>query len=118
MSATLRLTDFAQNPTLFSTPPPVISITARQHPVTIHFDRRTRGDYVRAAETKIAKIHARLPPGGVLVFMTGQREIVELCKRLGRRFGKGRDEKERGMDKEDREKGMGAAEGELGFTLE
>ncbi|CAE6373665.1 unnamed protein product [Rhizoctonia solani] len=109
MSATLRLSDFAQNSTLFSTPPPVISITTRQHPVTVHFDRRTRGDYVRAAETKVAKIHARLPPGGVLVFMTGQREIVELCGRLEKRFGpkkKGRIEEKAGKDR-----GMGAAEG-------
>ncbi|QRV77442.1 Helicase associated domain (HA2) [Ceratobasidium sp. AG-Ba] len=108
MSATLRLSDFAENTTLFPTPPPVISITARQHPVTIHFDRRTKGDYIQAAETKVAKIHARLPPGGVLVFMTGQREIVELCKRLGRRFGKGKDkvEKDKGKDV-----GMAAAEG-------
>ncbi|KAJ1303181.1 hypothetical protein OPQ81_011380 [Rhizoctonia solani] len=108
MSATLRLSDFAQNTTLFSTPPPVISITARQHPVTIHFDRRTRGDYVRAAETKVAKIHARLPPGGVLVFMTGQREIVELCERLGKRFGPKKNKIE---EKRNQDRGMGAAEG-------
>lgn len=70
---------------------------------------------MRAAETKIAKIHARLPPGGVLVFMTGQREIVELCERLGKRFG-GKGVKEikgkggnRGIGGEDRE--MRAAEG-------
>ncbi|CAE6383906.1 unnamed protein product [Rhizoctonia solani] len=109
MSATLRLSDFAQNSTLFSTPPPVISITTRQHPVTIHFDRRTRGDYVRAAETKVAKIHARLPPGGVLVFMTGQREIVELCGRLEKRFGTKK--KGRIDDKASKDRGMGAAEG-------
>ncbi|KAG8777526.1 putative ATP-dependent RNA helicase DHR1 [Ceratobasidium sp. 428] len=108
MSATLRLADFAQNSTLFPTPPPIINITTRQHPVTVHFDRRTQGDYIRAAETKVAKIHARLPPGGVLVFMTGQREIVELCKRLGKRFGKGKAEKER---EKERVEGMDAGEG-------
>ncbi|KDN34519.1 hypothetical protein RSAG8_12392, partial [Rhizoctonia solani AG-8 WAC10335] len=109
MSATLRLSDFAQNAILFPTPPPVISITTRQHPVTVHFDRRTRGDYVRAAETKVAKIHARLPPGGVLVFMTGQREIVELCDRLGKRFGPKK--KNRVDEKRDKDRGMAAAEG-------
>ncbi|CAE6426594.1 unnamed protein product [Rhizoctonia solani] len=109
MSATLRLSDFAQNGTLFSTPPPVISITTRQHPVTIHFDRRTRGDYVRAAETKVAKIHARLPPGGVLVFMTGQREIVELCEKLGKRFGPKKKSRDEG--KRDKDKSMAATEG-------
>ncbi|EUC63264.1 RNA helicase [Rhizoctonia solani AG-3 Rhs1AP] len=109
MSATLRLSDFAQNATLFSTPPPVISITTRQHPVTIHFDRRTRGDYVRAAETKVAKIHARLPLGGVLVFMTGQREIVELCEKLGKRFGpKKKKSRDEGKNKD---RCMAAAEG-------
>ncbi|KAH7337143.1 P-loop containing nucleoside triphosphate hydrolase protein [Rhizoctonia solani] len=109
MSATLRLADFAENTTLFSTPPPIISITTRQHPVTIHFDRRTRGDYVRAAETKVAKIHARLPLGGVLVFMTGQREIVELCERLGKRFGPKK--KSMAEEKKGKDRGMGAAEG-------
>ncbi|GAA5824872.1 hypothetical protein JCM3770_002186 [Rhodotorula araucariae] len=87
MSATLRVSDFAENPTLFSTPPPVLHITARQHPVTVHFARRTQHDYLAQAYKKVARIHARLPPGGVLVFCTGQNEIVSLCKRLEKKFG-------------------------------
>ena len=86
MSATLRVSDFAENPTLFSTPPPVLHITARQHPVTVHFARRTQHDYLAQAYKKVARIHARLPPGGVLVFCTGQNEIVSLCKRLEKKF--------------------------------
>ena len=88
MSATLRVSDFAQNSVLFATPPPIIEISARQHPVTTHFNRRTPNDYVTEAYKKVVKIHARLPPGGVLVFMTGQGEISALCRKLERRFGK------------------------------
>lgn len=87
MSATLRVTDFTENKTLFKVPPPVISVGARQHPVTMHFNRKTRSDYMQEAYSKVSKIHARLPPGGILVFLTGQNEIVTLCKRLEKRFG-------------------------------
>lgn len=87
MSATLRVSDFAENPTLFSKSPPVIHIAARQHPVTVHFSRRTVSDYVTEAYKKVSKIHARLPPGGILVFMTGQSEIQALCRKLEKKYG-------------------------------
>ncbi|KAG2155816.1 P-loop containing nucleoside triphosphate hydrolase protein [Suillus bovinus] len=88
MSATLRVGDFAENQTLFSSPPPVVNVDARQHPVTIHFNRRTSSDYVREAVKKAAKIHARLPPGGILIFLTGQNEILGVCKKLEARYGR------------------------------
>lgn len=87
MSATLRVSDFAENATLFPRPPPVLHITARQHPVTLHFTRRTSPDYMDEAYKKVCRIHARLPPGGILVFCTGQNEIVALVKRLEKKFG-------------------------------
>ncbi|KAH7928402.1 P-loop containing nucleoside triphosphate hydrolase protein [Leucogyrophana mollusca] len=88
MSATLRVSDFAQNRSLFSSPPPVINVSARQHPVTVHFNRRTPSDYVNEAIKKASKIHARLPPGGILIFLTGQNEIAGVCKKLEARFGR------------------------------
>ncbi|ESK95022.1 dhx37 protein [Moniliophthora roreri MCA 2997] len=88
MSATLRVSDFAENKNLFATPPPVINVSARQHPVTIHFNRRTASDYVTEAIKKTVKIHTRLPPGGILVFLTGQNEITGVCRKLEARFGK------------------------------
>jgi ATP-dependent RNA helicase DHX37/DHR1 len=88
MSATLRVSDFAENKTLFSTPPPVITVAARQHPVTIHFSRRTRPDYVTEAIKKASKIHTRLPPGGILIFLTGQNEITGVCRKLEAKFGR------------------------------
>ncbi|TFK40653.1 P-loop containing nucleoside triphosphate hydrolase protein [Crucibulum laeve] len=88
MSATLRVSDFAENKTLFPSPPPVINVAARQHPVTVHFSRRTSSDYVTEAIKKTTKIHTRLPPGGVLIFLTGQNEITGVCRKLEAKFGK------------------------------
>ncbi|KAI0662646.1 P-loop containing nucleoside triphosphate hydrolase protein [Cubamyces menziesii] len=88
MSATLRVADFAENKTLFSSPPPIINVPARQHPVTVHFSRRTSSDYVTEAIKKASKIHARLPPGGILIFLTGQNEITGVCRKLEARYGK------------------------------
>ena len=87
MSATLRISDMAENKTLFATPPPTIDIPGRQHPVTIHFNRKTKLDYVAEAFRKTVKIHNRLPPGGILIFLTGQNEITGVCRKLDARFG-------------------------------
>lgn len=86
MSATLRIEDMTQNPTLFKTPPPVLEVEGRQYPVTVHFSRRTQHDYVEEAFKKISRGHRKLPPGGILVFMTGQNEITELGKKLKKAF--------------------------------
>ncbi|KAF8443043.1 P-loop containing nucleoside triphosphate hydrolase protein [Boletus edulis BED1] len=88
MSATLRVSDFAENKLLFPSPPPVISVPARQHPVTIHFNRRTSSDYVKETIKKTAKIHSRLPPGGILIFLTGQNEILGICRTLEAKFSR------------------------------
>ncbi|KOS15711.1 p-loop containing nucleoside triphosphate hydrolase protein [Malassezia pachydermatis] len=87
MSATMRVGDFTQNTVLFSTPPPVVQIDVRQHPVTIHFNRRTVQDYVTEAIKKTSKIHTRLPPGGILIFVTGQQEVQTVCRKLQQRYG-------------------------------
>lgn len=103
MSATLRVSDFTENRQLFPRPPPLLKAEARQHPVTVHFARRTASDYVEETFKKVCKIHRRLPPGGkclypfaatyklirqkgVLVFLTGQNEITALLRRLRTTF--------------------------------
>ena len=87
MSATLRVSDFAENTTLFPSPPPIIRVDARQYPVSVHFARRTSQDYVSESIKKACKIHARLPPGGILIFLTGQNEIIGVCRKLEARYG-------------------------------
>jgi len=88
MSATLRVDDFAKNPRLFvETPPPVIKVDARQFPVTDHFSRTTEmKNFLAAAFNKVCAIHKRLPAGGILVFLTGQREIEWMCQALKSKF--------------------------------
>ncbi len=88
MSATLRVSDFAENKNLFPITPPIINVAARQHPVAVHFSRRTSSNYVAEAIKKASKIHARLPPGGILIFLTGQNEITGVCRRLEERYGR------------------------------
>lgn len=86
MSATLRITDFTENKTLFPVPPPVLQAEGRQYTVTNHFSRKTHHDYLEDAFHKISKGHRKLPPGGMLVFLTGQNEITALMKRLRAAF--------------------------------
>jgi ATP-dependent RNA helicase DHX37/DHR1 len=87
MSATLRVEDLTQNPTLFSVPPPVVEIEGRQHPVTVHFSRKTEHDYVKATFKKVSRGHKKLPPGDFLVFLTGLNEILQVQKLLKSAFG-------------------------------
>lgn len=87
MSATLRIADFMDNPILFrSGPPPLLQAEGRQYPVTIHFARRTQRDYIEEAFQKVSRGHKKLPPGGMLVFLTGQNEITTLAKKLRASF--------------------------------
>lgn len=87
MSATLRIEDFTKNPRLFRQgPPPIVQAEGRQYPVTVHFARRTQRDYLDDMFSKISRGHKKLPPGGMLVFLTGQNEITTLAKRLRQAF--------------------------------
>ncbi len=87
MSATLRVKDFVENAKLFKIPPPVVTIHARQYPVAVHFQKKTElEDYVGAAYKKTCQIHRQLPDGGILVFLTGQREVETLCSKLRQTF--------------------------------
>jgi ATP-dependent RNA helicase DHX37/DHR1 len=66
MSATLRVSDFRDNPrlfpkTLFDQPPNFIKVEARQFPVSLHFSKTTEEDYVEEAFKKVVQIHKKLP---------------------------------------------------------
>ncbi|KAB8416355.1 hypothetical protein FH972_024874 [Carpinus fangiana] len=87
MSATLRIADFTKNASLFRQgAPPIVQAEGRQYPVMIHFARRTKREYVEEAYQRISKGHKKLPPGGILVFLTGQGEITHLNKKLNDAF--------------------------------
>ncbi|WIA09508.1 hypothetical protein OEZ85_008906 [Tetradesmus obliquus] len=89
MSATLRTSDFTENSRLFARPPPVLSVPARQFPVTIHFAKHTElDDYLATAVRKVCRIHQELPGGGILLFLTGQREVQVAVRRIRQAFAK------------------------------
>ena len=61
MSATLRVSDFSENPALFKTPPPIINVQARQYPVSIHFNKITNYDYLEEAFKRHVKYIVNFP---------------------------------------------------------
>ena len=94
MSATLShgVDSFLQNEKLWKPlggPPPVVEAEGRQFPVTVHFTRKTRRDYVDETVEKVTRGHRKLPAGGMLVFLTGQQEIQAVAKRLRQKIGGG-----------------------------
>lgn len=86
MSATLDKVEFLANPRLFRTKPAEIDVAARQFPVDCHFAHKTPQDYLSAAFRKTCKIHQEQPPGGILVFVTGQQEVRTLVSKLRKAF--------------------------------
>ena len=112
MSATLRVEDFTQNTLLFpNIRVPVLEMDARQYKVTTHFSKRTRVDRdpVSSVTKAVSRMHRRLPPGGILVFMTGQAEIMQTCRKLREMFpaslaNKSKSKGDEGGEKGDAEK--------------
>ncbi|PNS14406.1 hypothetical protein CAC42_3692 [Sphaceloma murrayae] len=87
MSATMRVEDFTRNTILFKQgPPPIVQAEGRQYPVVNHFARQTKRDYLEEMFSKVSRGHRKLPKGGILVFLTGQAEILTLMKRLQKNF--------------------------------
>jgi ATP-dependent RNA helicase DHX37/DHR1 len=87
MSATLMIESFTSNQNLFRTGlPPLVQSEGRQYPVTNHFARKTQRDYLEEMFLKVSRGHRKLPPGAMLVFLTGQNEITALAKRLNQAF--------------------------------
>jgi len=69
--------------------PSVVEVATRQLPITIHLSAKTElVDYLGKAYKKVLAIHKKLPPGGILVFVTGQREVEFLCRQLRKVFVK------------------------------
>lgn len=82
MSATLRICDFTENPLLFERPPQVVNIPSRRYPVTVHFNKVTKPDYITEAMKRVWKIHRKLRSGSILVFVSGKGEVGRLCALL------------------------------------
>ena len=91
MSATIA-DSFLDNKMLFrSGIPSKVDCEGRQYDVTIHFSRQTRPDFIEDAFRKIVKGHRQLPPGGMLVFLTGQQDITYLMRKLKEKLSTSQD---------------------------
>lgn len=80
MSATLDASKFQK----FFEGAPLIKIPGRMHPVDIYYTPEPEKDYLEAAIRTVLQIHATEPPGDILLFLTGEQEIEDACRRIGR----------------------------------
>jgi pre-mRNA-splicing factor ATP-dependent RNA helicase DHX38/PRP16 len=61
-------------------------IPGRTFPVQTFHARTAPSDYVEAAVRQAIRIHLQQPPGDVLIFMSGQEDIVTTCEVLAERI--------------------------------
>ncbi|GAA5834456.1 hypothetical protein JCM11251_007013 [Rhodosporidiobolus azoricus] len=74
MSATIDAKGFSD----FFDRAPVLFVKGRQHKVDLHYAAEPQTDYLDAALKTVFQIHAKYPPGAILVFLPGQDEIESL----------------------------------------
>eukprot|EP01029_Cantina_marsupialis_P020963 TRINITY_DN496_c1_g1_i1.p1 TRINITY_DN496_c1_g1~~TRINITY_DN496_c1_g1_i1.p1 ORF type:complete len:734 (-),score=186.24 TRINITY_DN496_c1_g1_i1:300-2441(-) len=65
---------------------PLLTVPGRLYPVEITYCNRLTKDYVNDAISEVIKIHKTNIPGDVLVFLTGESEINDALKYLGKRI--------------------------------
>uniref|UniRef100_A0A8C2XSG9 ATP-dependent RNA helicase DHX15 n=1 Tax=Cyclopterus lumpus TaxID=8103 RepID=A0A8C2XSG9_CYCLU len=64
---------------------PLLTIPGRTHPVEIFYTPEPERDYLEAAIRTVIQLHmCEVDEGDVLLFLTGQEEIDEACKRIKR----------------------------------
>lgn len=62
---------------------PLLAVPGRTHPVEIFYTPEPERDYVEAAVRTVLQIHASEPEGDILLFLTGEEEIEDACRRIG-----------------------------------
>ncbi|OBZ79971.1 Pre-mRNA-splicing factor ATP-dependent RNA helicase PRP16 [Grifola frondosa] len=75
-SATMNSEKFSQ----FYGNAPTFTIPGRTFPVEVFHAKSPCEDYVDSAVKQVLQIHLSLPPGDILVFMTGQEDIEITCQ--------------------------------------
>ncbi|KAF8117324.1 hypothetical protein N665_0011s0047 [Sinapis alba] len=66
---------------------PLMKVLGRLHPVEILYTQEPERDYLEAAINTVVQIHMFEPPGDVLVFLTGEEEIEDACRRIVSKLG-------------------------------
>ncbi|KAL4598717.1 hypothetical protein ACB092_11G077900 [Castanea dentata] len=83
MSATLEAEKFQS---YFDAP--LMKVPGRLHPVEIFYTEEPESDYLDAAIRTVVQIHTRETPGDVLVFLTGEEEIEDACRKITKKVAK------------------------------
>lgn len=78
MSATLDASKFQD----YFDGAPLLSVRGRMFPVEILYSPKPENDYVEAAVRTACQIHETEPEGDVLIFLTGEEEIEESCRKI------------------------------------
>ncbi|KAI9667417.1 MAG: DEAH-box ATP-dependent RNA helicase prp43 [Bathelium mastoideum] len=78
MSATLDAQKFQK----YFNGAPILSVAGRTHPVEIFYTSEAEKDYVEAAVRTVLQIHATEPEGDILLFLTGEEEIEDACRKI------------------------------------
>jgi pre-mRNA-splicing factor ATP-dependent RNA helicase DHX15/PRP43 len=81
MSATLDALKFQKYFTI-GEPAPLLKIRGRTHPVEIFYTTESEPDYTEAAIRTVLMIHRTEEPGDILLFLTGEEEIEDACRKI------------------------------------
>ncbi|EJD38154.1 pre-mRNA-splicing factor ATP-dependent RNA helicase PRP43 [Auricularia subglabra TFB-10046 SS5] len=83
MSATLDAVKFQKYFAVRGdTPAPLFKVPGRTFPVDVFYTQEPEPDYVEAAIRTVLMIHRAEDPGDVLLFLTGEEEIEDACRKL------------------------------------
>lgn len=63
-------------------PAPLFKVPGRTHPVEVFYTQEPEPDYVEAAIRTVLMIHRAEDPGDVLLFLTGEEEIEDACRKI------------------------------------
>ncbi|GMH37686.1 hypothetical protein BSKO_05559 [Bryopsis sp. KO-2023] len=80
MSATLEAEKFQG----YFLDAPLMKVPGRLHPVEIFYTQEPERDYLEAAIRTVVQIHLCEPPGDVLLFLTGEEEIEDACRKINK----------------------------------
>ncbi|KAK9950487.1 hypothetical protein M0R45_005974 [Rubus argutus] len=63
---------------------PLMKVPGRLHPVEIFYTEEPERDYLEAAIRTVVQIHMYETPGDILVFLTGEEEIEDACRKINK----------------------------------
>ncbi|KAI8073851.1 P-loop containing nucleoside triphosphate hydrolase protein [Gongronella butleri] len=61
---------------------PLLNVPGRTFPVEIYYTPEPERDYLEAAIRTVLQIHASEPDGDILLFLTGEEEIEQACRKI------------------------------------